>query len=251
MKAYLKGQVISYCASKKKMVKEWFRNLTDEIQHVDWLYSRSPFAHLFQKRISLKIEFDILSTKQAEYLIYKTWSHYCEHGGKAGRVLAHQLCQKSANQTITAINDESSLKYTDSKGIPSCFSQFYQSLHTSKPPTNSSELETFFKTLYIPSVSSELSTQLERDLSVTEITSTIRNMQSGKCPGPDGFPAEIWKKFSDLLSPLLLLVFKEAIPTKSLPFSMHQAVISLLLKQDKDLLSCGSYHPISLLNIKW
>ncbi len=73
-------------------------------------------------------------------------------------------------------------------------------------------------------------------------------MQSGKSPGPDGFPTE-FKKFSLQLSPLLLSVFEESLNIGSLPFSMRQALISLILKPNKNPLDCGSYRPISLLNV--
>lgn len=55
-------------------------------------------------------------------------------------------------------------------------------------------------------------------------------------------------KISDLLSPLLLLVFEESLITQLLPHSMRQAVISLILKKEKDPLNCSSYRPVSLLN---
>lgn len=90
--------------------------------------------------------------------------------------------------------------------------------------------------------------ELEKDISVTEIVFAIRDMQSGKSPGPDGFPAEFFKKFSEPLSPLLLSVFNESSVTLSLPVSMRQAIISLLLKKDKNPLNCSSYRPVSLLN---
>lgn len=89
---------------------------------------------------------------------------------------------------------------------------------------------------------------MEKDISVTEIVFAIRDMQSGKSPGPDGFPAEFFKKFSEPLSPLLLSVFNESSVTLSLPVSMRQAIISLLLKKDKNPLNCSSYRPVSLLN---
>ena len=85
----------------------------------------------------------------------------------------------------------------------------------------------------MPSVSVEFSTELERDFSIKEIVSAIDAMQSGKSPGPDGFSTEFFKKFSDQLSPLLLLVFEESLATNFLPPTTRQAVISPLLKKDK------------------
>uniref|UniRef100_A0A672FIX8 Reverse transcriptase domain-containing protein n=1 Tax=Salarias fasciatus TaxID=181472 RepID=A0A672FIX8_SALFA len=74
-------------------------------------------------------------------------------------------------------------------------------------------------------------------------------MQTGKSPGPDGFPCEFFKKFADQISPILLAVFEESLAFGSLPLTMRQAVISLIPKQDKNPLECSSYRPISLLNV--
>lgn len=68
----------------------------------------------------------------------------------------------------------------------------------------------------------DLGTKLEWDLSNTEITSAIRDMQSGKSLG--SFQTEFFKIFSGLLSPLLLSVFEKSLTAKMIPLS----VISLL-----------------------
>ena len=58
-------------------------------------------------------------------------------------------------------------------------------------------------------------------------------MQTGKCPEPDGLPAEFSKTFADTMSPLLLNMFNESLQSGSLPLMLHQATISLILKKDK------------------
>ncbi len=74
-------------------------------------------------------------------------------------------------------------------------------------------------------------------------------MQSSKAPGPDGFPIEFYKKFADLLGPLLVAVYNESFNTGTLPLTLTQASISLLPKEGKDPTRCESYRPISLLNV--
>lgn len=248
LKAYLRGQVISYCANQKKASTARLKELTDEILELDMAHSHLPSADIMKKRMSLQTEFDLLSTKQAEYLISKSRCGYYEHGEKAGRILAHQLRQRTANQAIPAINDEQGSKVTDNLKINSCFQTFYKSLYTSDSSADSSSLEDFFETLCVPSVDLGAAAGLEEDLSVAEIASAIGSMQSGKSPGPDGYPTDFFKRFSGQLSPLLLSVFEESFSSKSLPPTMREAVISLILKKDKSPLECGSYRPISLLN---
>lgn len=72
-------------------------------------------------------------------------------------------------------------------------------------------------------------------------------LQNGKCPGPDGFPIEFYKTFSDKLSPLLLNMFNESYKSGILPQTLRQVIISLILKKDKDSSQCSNYRPISLL----
>ena len=50
------------------------------------------------------------------------------------------------------------------------------------------------------------------------------------------------------MAPLLLSVFNKSLDSGLLPPTLTQATIALLLKKDKDPISCGSYRPLSLLN---
>ena len=52
-----------------------------------------------------------------------------------------------------------------------------------------------------------------------------------------------------MLSPILQQMYNEAFADKKLPYSLREATITLLLKKDKHPLPCGSYRPISLLNV--
>lgn len=80
-----------------------------------------------------------------------------------------------------------------------------------------------------------------------EINRAIKKMKPGKAPGPDGFPIEFFKTFGPKLTPLLSKAFKEILVRKTLPLTMTQDSISLLLKKNKDPLLSESYRPVSLL----
>lgn len=73
-------------------------------------------------------------------------------------------------------------------------------------------------------------------------------MPNNKSPGPDGLPAEFYKHFWDLLSPLFIRLTTDIKPTSSIPTHMNTAVISLLLKPNKDPTHPSSYRPLSLIN---
>lgn len=90
---------------------------------------------------------------------------------------------------------------------------------------------------------------LDEPMTNSEIISAIKNIQNGKSPGPDGFTIEFYKKFGELLSPIMLDMYQESFLSGILPQTMRRATISLISKKDKNPIKCGSYRPISLLNV--
>lgn len=73
-------------------------------------------------------------------------------------------------------------------------------------------------------------------------------MQRNKSPGLDGIPPEFYVVFWNKLGPLLLDMISASIEKGSFTRDVNTALISLLLKKDKDLTECANYRPLSLLN---
>ncbi len=89
---------------------------------------------------------------------------------------------------------------------------------------------------------------LENNLSIEELVDAVQSMNSGKAPGPDGLPVEIYKTFSKRLMPYLLEMYTESYETGILPPSLRSALITLVLKPGKSPTDRASYRPISLMS---
>lgn len=132
--------------------------------------------------------------------------------------------------------------------INDAFKDFYSQLYTSESQPDHKVMLDFLSSLNIPKISTDLKGRLEEPISQAEIASAISSMQSGKCPGPDGFPAEFFKTFSTILSPQFCSVLSETYGKGSLPPSFAEACITLIAKKGKDPTKCASDRPVSLLN---
>ena len=126
---------------------------------------------------------------------------------------------------------------------------FNSQLYNSESPIDETQMDTFFQKLDFPRVSPNDHQALDAPLTLSEIKETISPMNSGKSPGPDGYPVEFYKRFSNQLAPLLLEVFNHSYSQGSLPATLRQSSISLIHKKDKDPLNCASYRLISLLPV--
>ncbi len=91
---------------------------------------------------------------------------------------------------------------------------------------------------------------LTTEITIKELNEAITRLKANKSPEGDGFTTKWYKAFRKELMPILLTcnwVLKKA---ETLP-TWKEAIISLILKEGKDKTECGSYRPISILNVDY
>ncbi len=245
-KAFLRGEIISYSAFRKKNSAERGISISKDLMNLQSKCAAAPDPELIKDLLIKKSEFDILAADGAIEALLKSRHNYYESGDKPGKILAHQIRQSASTQHILQINTIDGTTINP-QTINDQFRSFYSSLYASECSSEEAEFDVFFSPLNIPSIDPETSSRLEEPFTVDEIKGALLSMQSGKCPGPDGLPTEFFKAFADKLSPLLLNMFNESLQSGILPQTLRQATISLILKKGKDPLLCSNYRPISLL----
>ena len=93
---------------------------------------------------------------------------------------------------------------------------------------NLEEMEEFREKYNDPKLNQEEIENLNRSITSTEIETVIRNLPANKSPGPDGFTAEFYQKFTEELTHILLKLFQKIAEEGKLPNSFNEATITLI-----------------------
>jgi mannosylglycoprotein endo-beta-mannosidase len=102
----------------------------------------------------------------------------------------------------------------------------------------------------IPQISDEEKVILTSPFTEGEVWEAISQMEHNKAPGPDGFPAEFYQKFWDVIKSDLMALFAQ-LQDGDLPlFKLNFGVITLLPKKE-DASRIEQYRPICLLNVSF
>ena len=89
---------------------------------------------------------------------------------------------------------------------------------------------------------------LEGLLSFEECKEALKCLNDNKSPGEDGFTMEFFKCFFNVIGSDLVESFNYAHEKGQLSISQKRGIITLIPKQDSDLLHRQNWRPITLLN---
>ena len=124
-------------------------------------------------------------------------------------------------------------------------------IHSLRRLTKRKQKKIILISLDLPSIGSEHNRYLPAPIKKDKLDKAIGRLVTNKSPGSEGYPKEWYKKFKEVLALVLLESFNWTLEKAVDQPSWRDAVISVILKQGKNKEYCGSYHPISILNVDY
>lgn len=113
---------------------------------------------------------------------------------------------------------------------------------------NLDEIDKFLDRYQVPKLNQDQVNDLNSPICPKEIEAVINSLPAEKSPRPDGFSAEFYQTFKDLI-PVLHKLFHKIEVEGTLPNSFYEATITLIPKPQKDPTKIENFSRISLMNI--
>lgn len=155
---------------------------------------------------------------------------------------------------IPRIKSKSDVLLHETSAIAEEFRSFYQHLyhvhqHISDQETRTKLIHEYLLQTKLPKLPNEALSAIEGEFTSAELCVALKSMANGKAPGPDGLTVTYYRAFTEILIPRLVN-YANAISAGDhfRPETLH-AHITIIPKPGKDPSICGSYRPISLLNL--
>ena len=94
-----------------------------------------------------------------------------------------------------------------------------------------------------------INSELDNSPTVQEVGKAIKQMSTGKAPGPDAIPAEIYKTGGPFMLSKLTNLYQSMWSKEQLPQEFRDATIVHIYKRKGNRQSCDNHRGISLLSI--
>ena len=239
-------------AKRKKREKD---TLNKDISDLEKLLISSPGDEVaLQRHSELQQKLEIITIKETEGARIRAGLKWAQEGEKCNKYFLNLEKQRANNNTIFSIRDEANNLLTDPHEILENLKTHFENLYSDKntPECNDDINEMFCDQGAAKLLDDSDIENLNKELTIEELSNALRLSKNGSAPGSDGLPGEIYKFFwKDLREPLISC-FNYSFSQGILTDSQYTGTICLHHKgKGLDREKVNNWRPISLTNFDY
>lgn len=191
----------------------------------------------------------ILERDQQEETLWRQKSRvrWLKEGEKKTKFFHKTTVQRRMTNQISYVNNEEGNKVETHEEIEKEFLNYFKKMNQEPTINRAEAIDNITK--QIPRlITEDHNTLLLKPVSLQEVESAVNQLKAGKAPGPDGFTANFFQHFWELIKWEVWQVVEESRTLRWMYPAMNATFIALIPKT-KDSSSPDKYRPIALCNI--
>ena len=241
----IRGETIKYSKHKARQQRTEQNRLETKIAKIEKTLKDSSTENDIIQFEAMKTELEELRRPMIDGLIIRSRVAWHEEGERSTKYFLSLEKRNYDKKNIQYIQNGDRI-ITGDEQILESFSDVYQCKYSEDKDINPSRA--FIKSNVINKLDEKEKLELDKDISLEELTNALNDMKKGKTPGSNGFPIEFFRCFWLELGPFLYRAMHEAFKKNNGLPSHREGIITLIPKKGKSLHTHKGWRPITLLN---
>ena len=256
IKMELRGISIPYAKNKARATRLYIENLEKRLAELDATIlnhtgSQMDLLSELSALEKLKKELQHWYDKKGEGAMFRSKLRWVEQGEKPTKYFFNLEAKNFVQKNIVELKIAENKTVVQDAEILKQIENFYRDLFTSQFSSSGELFDNFVENVVLPQLSEVDKNKLEGELSVDIRRQILKTFSNGKSPGEDGFTVEFYVQFFELLAPDLLKSLNAAYFHGEMSVSQRGGVITLIPKDDANLVELSNWRPITLLNVDY
>ena len=247
-KMEIRGYSIRFGTRKKKSTKQLIEVLNKKLNYLQnrlvneqcecTTGSITAQIALLQKDLAELVE------KSTNFARQKCAQQWYEGGEKCTKYFMNIIEDRSKKKVVKALQTQNGIIHDQNK-ILKHIANYYKDLFTAQLQEINDK---YLEDITFPEIEETEKAMLEQPITIQEVKIAIKQLKTGKCPGLDGIPIELYQKYSKQISTILHAIYIQSVDKSRLRGSLKQGTIALLDKPDKNLLQISNWRPLTMLS---
>ena len=241
---------ISYSRQKRRDQISKKKQLEFEFNEIEKKIALNPNDQTLQnEKYKVKTELEIIYMQEAKSAQIRSRIKYIEEGEKNTKYFLSLEKAHANGKIMDRLKTQEGNILTSQQEIMQEQVRFYKNVFGNANDFNVCRANDFIKNSEIPTLTEQNRDTLESDITLNEITYTLKLMNNHSAPGSDGITASFLKFFWSRINTMVYDSFQAAYVTGEMSTMQKQAILTLIHKGKelpRDELT--NWRPISLTN---